>query len=445
MHLILLGTSSVGKSSISQYFKDIGYVHISCDDYINIISTNVEKKFYDSHEEQIRDRNEPMYQRGLQEKTPYILYDDITMDVCNFYENRNDYSPNSLYKILLYPSITRIVNNVYSRRFSQKRTWDLFDQYPNFYTLAKDDDSVIDVINKQEFIQLLKDKLQYLFTSEQDLLEKVNTFFISLGANEQDEVLSLTIRKDINPHLFIKIEDQTPYEIFEQIRLAVHPEKLDYRRIFITGPICTGKTLLCNELTKIGYQHVDYKFYEKRIDPQFDTKRYYSMEESDFYETTLSMYNVKADKIVYEDYKLSVSKLYGENNQSLFTIFVYLNLEQIVKNMKKQAHVHFRYPELLYDLSEFYVRSESTDDEPYTLTIQYHSFRQLLLDHIQFLFFSEEHLEKCIRKIFKNLSITEIDKDKHYTLRLKNSSQYNLIIDMNKQKASDIIPLLQTQ
>jgi broad-specificity NMP kinase len=443
MHVILLGTSSVGKSSISRYFKEIGYTHISCDDYIDKISKHVEKKYYSEYEEDMRDRNEPMYERGIQEQNPYILYDDITMNMCNLYEERN--IPNTLYKILLYPSIKRIVDNIYKRRFTEKRGWTIFIQYPTFYTIAKDDDKVIDIINKDELTQLLKDKLKFLFTSEQDLIHSVNDFFLSLGASENDTSLSLTIRKEIQPNIFIKIQDQTPYEIFQHIHSLIHPVKFMHERILVTGPVCVGKTLICNELTKIGYTHVDYKYYEKRMGQQFDTNRYYSKEERELYDITLSMYNIKADKIVYEDCGLNMLNVYNEkNDKRLVTIFVHLDIEQIVKNMSLQSYTHVRYPEFLYKLAKFYRVVEKDETNQYTLLIQYNLLKQLLLQHIQFLFYSEEYLDSILTKLFNKLQINEIDKDEYYTLGLIRISQYDLIMDMRTKSASDVISLLHT-
>jgi broad-specificity NMP kinase len=435
MHVILLGTSSVGKSTLSRYFKDIGYTHISCDDYNYKISTNVEKKYYTEDMADLRDRNEPMYQRGMQEQNSYVLYDHVMMDVCNFYENRNP--PNSLYKILLYPSIHRIIDNISNRRFTERRSW-IFEQYNTFYTIAKDGDEIIDIIDKSEFVQELKNKLKYLFTSEQELIDSVNHFFISLGASENDTTLSLTVRKDIQPHLFIKIVDQTPYEIFQYIHSRLHPITINYERILVTGLVCVGKTLICNEFTKIGYKHVDYKYYESRMGQQFDTNRYYSKEERELCDITLSMYNVKADKIVYEDCGLNLINLHKD--QRLFTIFVHLNIEQVVKNMAKQCHIHVRYPEFLYKLlCRFYTVSNENETNDYTLRIQYNSLKQLLIEHIQFLFYSEEHLDSIVTKIFNRLQIDEINKETYYTLQLKNPLQYDLIVNMNNPFPKDFI------
>jgi broad-specificity NMP kinase len=426
MHVILLGTSSVGKSTLSQYFKEIGYTHISCDDYNNKVPLKVENKFYNEIEEYIRDASEPMYQKGLSISNSYVLYDDVTFDICNFYKDRNDYPPHTLYKILLYASVYRIINNIYNRRTSERRKWDVFECYANFYKRAEEGDPIIDVIDKDKFISLLKDKLSYFFTSEENLIEKVNEFFISLGADSQTQLLQLAVRPEIQPDLFIKIDNQTPMSIFNRIRGILHPCTYPHNNILVAGAVCVGKTLVCNEFKKFGYRHIDYKYYKTHEDPHFDTTRYYSNEELTMYRCVIPMYNAEGDKLIYEDVGMDLVNKFQENNKPLFVIFLHLDLDQIVQYMSSQVCIYTVYPENLSFFSKLYT---VTEEEQYITTIQYISFRKLLLDHIQFLFFSEEHLEEIIIKIFTRLGIKDIEKDKVYRLKIKEDIKYDLIIN----------------
>ena len=131
MHILLLGTSSVGKTTIGRCFKDIGYTFISCDDFRYTISPKREMRFYSEDEEPIRDNDEQMFDQALRLNHKYVIYDSVKTVICKWYD------PDSLFVVLLYASINRLITNLYNRRNHELRGWEsVFGLFTQYYTYA---------------------------------------------------------------------------------------------------------------------------------------------------------------------------------------------------------------------------------------------------------------------------------------------------------------------
>jgi len=218
-HILLFGVSSSGKSTISKYFVNHGYVHIGMDDsesvaqknFYKLLDTNqyyANKKFKEMY---IANHNEVMH--DMSKNHTYVIYDVIDIQVSNFYKN-----PSDIFIILVYASLSRLADNIYSRRIDDPRGLFVFDQFANLFVRADPSDSnIIDYIDKNNFIEKLKSKLKYLFESEDDLINFATKTFLAMDIPD-DNGYPIKLRNTFKYDYLINTSDKTPDQIFEQLK-----------------------------------------------------------------------------------------------------------------------------------------------------------------------------------------------------------------------------------
>lgn len=230
-HILLVGTSSVGKSTIANLLRQKGYTKISVDDYwMNEKSSTkalvqIEKDFMVLNQYTPNRQN---YRYGKREfltvihkmmyddaKNKDVVYDDFSFEIAKFYKKRDD-----IFIVLMYSSPYQLIDNILNRRFVEPRDRNVFNNFKSTYTLAQETDDYIDIINKREFINKLKEKLKHEFESETDLVNFANGFFEQIGITD-DEDHKIKIKNEIKYGLdydyVIKTANKKPEDIINEL------------------------------------------------------------------------------------------------------------------------------------------------------------------------------------------------------------------------------------
>ena len=201
-HILLDGTSSSGKTTISKLFVAVGYYHIQADDYLTTENYNLAfKKYLDTikMDEYQDTKNRGIYIRIAEreamvsegKKHDLVIYDDIRQYVQNYYNDEE------LYVIVIYASPNQLINNIVSRINKEPRGKNIFNQFSERYTVVTNKkDKSIDTIDRISFINKLKEKLKFEFNSEEELIEFAFKFFKEIGI-EDDESHEIKLRDNL--------------------------------------------------------------------------------------------------------------------------------------------------------------------------------------------------------------------------------------------------------
>lgn len=228
-HILLFGVSSSGKSTISKYFVEHGFVHIGLDDYVllaqkEFYSSLDTDKYYAKDEFQkmyINNWNKVMYDESY--KHDWIIYDTVDQKILQFYKDQSN-----IFVIVVYTSLLQLVDNIYSRRIDDPRELFVFDQFVKYFVRANSTDSnIVDLINKNDFITKLKSKLKYLFESEDDLIKFVDKIFLTMDISD-DKEYPIKLRDTVRCDYLINTHDKNPDEIFKQIKNDLS-EKIQFK------------------------------------------------------------------------------------------------------------------------------------------------------------------------------------------------------------------------
>jgi dephospho-CoA kinase len=225
-HILLAGTSSVGKTTLSKIFEENGYKIIVYDDYHddknkkNKITIEVEKMI-DQHDYfprkkrlEMRDNLilETMYNEA---KGKDAVYDCWTHDIKKLYK-----SGEKLFIIIVYASLKTMMKNAIRRRFTEPRRKDIIKQYAERY-VADDNNTnqidIIDIINRKDIKEYLKENMKYFFDSEEDLEKYTNEAFEMMGIND-DEYHKIKVNDKFEYDYLVKTDEKTPEEIFEDLK-----------------------------------------------------------------------------------------------------------------------------------------------------------------------------------------------------------------------------------
>ena len=114
--------------------------------------------------------------------------------------------------------------------------------YTTLYEKANINETYIDEINKNEFINALKQKLMFIFESVEDLEDSVNQFFANLGCSINEMDCKIKLRNNFKPTLFIKTNDLQPQKIFNQIIDKINSVQIKHSHILLFGSTSSGKT-----------------------------------------------------------------------------------------------------------------------------------------------------------------------------------------------------------
>ena len=439
MHILLLGTSSVGKSTISQYFKDIGYTHISCDDYVDSVDETLDvTKYYSETERTFDYATKNMFLRGKSCKNNFVLYDDCTINLLHYYQDYNL----PIVSVLLYSSVNKIINNVYNRRTTERRAWPAIMVYTTLYEKANINETYIDEINKNEFINALKQKLMFIFESVEDLEDSVNQFFANLGCSINEMDCKIKLRNNFKPTLFIKTNDLQPQKIFNQIIDKINSVQIKHSHILLFGSTSSGKTEICKHLKKFRYFHIDNNDYITKVDKDIDTNQYYMQQDirKIFFSQPMFLLGVEQERVIYDDVSNNLVELYKNNNKPLFTIFLHLDIYTIIQRLNERRFYNFRDKYDLISFTKFYTLTNSSKET--VTTIQLTKFKETLKTLLAYLFVSSQQLDEYVISFFNKLNINNPQENDTYNLKIKDSLIYDLMIDSSNKTPQEISEII---
>ena len=223
--ILLDGTSSSGKTTIAKYFEEIGYKHISNDEYgkhpFLQVMGSLPNQFIS-----VTDKNklihDAVYDFMFTESKKYdkVIFDDISQDITDYF-NRD-----KIFVIIVYASLDDLIRNIISRRSISYRGLTVFNQFTKRYIKTDNEEKSIDMINRKDFIKSLQ-KMKYEFESGEKLIEFANMIFnkmeinddndhyIKLRDNRQDDFLGTTHNYQYD--YILKTSDKTPEMIYKEL------------------------------------------------------------------------------------------------------------------------------------------------------------------------------------------------------------------------------------
>lgn len=224
-HILLDGTSSSGKTTLSKLFAAIGYKHVAGDEFF---TGDLWKKCYRQHLDSI-DQNEyqindtyildcaykDMYDTN--QDTNLVIYDVIDQKILKYDINNN------IIAIVVYASLEQLVDNIFSRRYDEPRGIFIFNQFTGKYEYVEKDATnshkQIDAVNYNNFVNKLKEKLKYEFKSEDDLIKFVDTRFEELGITNinKDEYYGIRLKKEFRCDYLLNCTGKDKVAIFKEL------------------------------------------------------------------------------------------------------------------------------------------------------------------------------------------------------------------------------------
>lgn len=215
VRILLHGTSSAGKSAISEYFKKDGYMHVSNDDYgrdgaikFNETLPNEYITRADLFEKGSRGVREYMYDQSKHNSK--VVYDDIDQYILLF-------DPD-VYTVIIHAPLDDLVRNIIARKKTSPRGMNVFRQFAKLYTVSDNDHNIenISKVNRAEFIRSLKDNFKSEFDNEENLIEFANKIFSDLGITD-DMTHWVGLRSIYKYDLIINTQNKNPKDIYEEI------------------------------------------------------------------------------------------------------------------------------------------------------------------------------------------------------------------------------------
>ena len=212
MRILITGTSSSGKTSVSKMFpRKFKKIHV--DDYWDKAYTKTYSKlrndYYDQEEldrEHYRQVRKMMKQDARGHDN--VIFDDVDITILN-------YLPLDTKRVLIYAGFKDLTRNLIRRRKKEPRKNFIYEQYAEWFEVTDDPEEAIDVVNIKDFIHQLK-KVKWNFGSEKELKEFAKMIFGMMGINDRRSHY-IRIKNNIYD-IIINTSGKTPREIYHDIK-----------------------------------------------------------------------------------------------------------------------------------------------------------------------------------------------------------------------------------
>lgn len=181
-HIYLIGTSSAGKTSLTNEFPE-KYTRIRIDDYHEKYYNDIYKAVL-SHvdnnylgDNRLRELTwmeiEEIMKKDIK-KAKYAVIDDITLNLIKF-------APKNKYKAFyIYAPLKDMIRNIKSRRSKDPRGLNAIQQMAHLYTATCSKKLAIDTISRPQFIKELN-KVRWLFESYDTMVDFVIDICMHMG------------------------------------------------------------------------------------------------------------------------------------------------------------------------------------------------------------------------------------------------------------------------
>ena len=212
MRILITGTSSSGKTSITKTFPR-KYKKIHVDDYWDKAYTKTYSKLkndYYDQEELDKDHYKEVRKMMKKDSKGYdnVIFDDVDITILN-------YLPKDTKKVLIYAGFKDLTRNLIRRRKKEPRKNFIYEQFAEWFEVTDDVDEAIDIINIRDFIKQLK-KVKWNFGSERELRDFAKMIFLMMGIDDRKNHY-IKLRNDIYD-VIINTEGKKPKEIYYDIK-----------------------------------------------------------------------------------------------------------------------------------------------------------------------------------------------------------------------------------
>jgi len=197
--LVLLdGTSSAGKTTVSKVFENMGYHAISIDDFSfehmkKLVYKDLPNEYLGQEKIQKLITNQAR-KLMVEESKKYskVVFDNINQHLLDIIDR------DKIFIIIVYASPEDLVRNIVSRQTSEPRGIFVFGQFAKKYIRTDSKNDAIDVVNRKDLIEALKN-IKYEFSSETELVEFATNIFSAMDINDDADY-------------FIKLRDNLVYD-----------------------------------------------------------------------------------------------------------------------------------------------------------------------------------------------------------------------------------------
>ncbi len=226
--ILIDGTSSSGKTTISKYLNRKNYKSFHIDDYnndkrINKIKIKLYKKIQNKYGEynKIRDIEyniavKYMVEDAIKSKRN-IVFDISTQKEIIEYINKK-YKKNKLFIINLYTNLEGLIRNLKKRMIEgDRRSIRIFYQFADRYVKTEiSDKNKIDKINKRKFKKILSENLKYEFENKEELNKFCNDVFERMGIKDNKSYY-IKLRDEYKYDYILNTSNKTKRTIFNEI------------------------------------------------------------------------------------------------------------------------------------------------------------------------------------------------------------------------------------
>ena len=153
MKILITGTSSSGKTSVSKMFPK-RYKKIHVDEYWDKAYTKTYSKLKnDYYDQDDLEKKHYIEVRKMMKNDSKghddVIFDDVDITILN-------YLPQSTKKVLIYAGFKDLTRNLIRRRKTEPRKNFIYQQFAEWFEVTDNEDEAIDKINIREFTKLLK-------------------------------------------------------------------------------------------------------------------------------------------------------------------------------------------------------------------------------------------------------------------------------------------------
>jgi GTPase SAR1 family protein len=218
-HILLDGTSSSGKTVISNCFVGHGYKHISIDDYADVAYVAFIAQLPNEYiSKDVKEKEDFlfMYKYMVSESKKYdsVVFDVVDQSIVEHIGRDN------VYIIIVYASLEKLVRNMYNRKSVEPRGEGVFIQFSDRYIATDNVSESVGSVNLKKFIASLKSKLKYLFESEEALITFATDIFKKMDIDD-DKKHYVKLRDTYQYDYILKTHKKQPSELCDELETVL--------------------------------------------------------------------------------------------------------------------------------------------------------------------------------------------------------------------------------
>lgn len=226
LHILLDGTSSVGKSTLARLLENVGFKYISIDDFGWSIIKDCQKKYFSTIDRNTYHNNDELtkfmdlcsreYMYNTSFDYNYVVYEDIGQHILHFYKDTNK----KIIVVLLYASLSQLIDNINRRIDTDPRHKFIFRNFCTKYEVCNEENNnkCIGTVNFNKFVDKLDNDLKYLFESRDEIVNFATDLFKKLEiTNIEDRDYKIKPRSGVYFDILIDVTNKSKTDIFSEL------------------------------------------------------------------------------------------------------------------------------------------------------------------------------------------------------------------------------------